>query len=379
MELSFSPSSFFHFPLMAHLGFPVFASLLALLLSCGALCSQEFGGARGTFQEIAKRYEVQEQSPAPGWALRKDKPLFQIAWLSDMHITSLEKREYHRKLLKQIREDLKPVAVLFSGDNWGMGADDAERSRGFRQFLEQSLGKEGEEDSVEAIAIPGDNWPLEAAFASRQFAFTLGGFRFVAFAPDCGGRANGCTLHARESLQWLEEELRRAAVAGQPVIYIQHEPLLPPSTLDAPEVSGMLDKAPQAFLALAGHMHLDLEFTKGHWRQWICPSSGHSHRPGFRLLSFYPDCVVSQAWEESPDPDDGGRYRPVPKYLRAPVPVRCRNGLFAVEAYDAVDVSRREHNPYREDLELDAEVERVTRAMVDYALQYVVQQARKKK
>lgn len=364
---------------MAHLEFRALSALFAFFLSCGALYSQEFGGARGTFLEIAKRYEVAEQRPVPGWALRKDKPLFQIAWLSDMHITSPEKREYHRALLQQIREDLKPVAVLFSGDNWGMGADGAERSRGFRQFLDQCLGTEGGQDRVEAIAIPGDNWPLETAFASRQFAFTLGGFRFVAFAPDRGGKANGCTLHAQESLQWLEEELERAGTAGQPVIYIQHEPLLPPATLDAPEISMMLDKSPQAFLALGGHFHLDLEFTKGHWRQWICPSSGHSHRPGFRLLSFYPDCVVSQAWEESAAPEDKGRYRPVPKYLRAPIPVRFRSGLHAVESCDAVDVSRREGNPYREDPDLDAEVEQVTGAMVDYALRHAVQQSRRKK
>ena len=357
-------------------GFLLFA---AFSFFAGALCGQELGGARGTFLEIAKRYEVAEQHPAPAWTHRKDKPLFRIAWLSDMHITTPEGMERHKKLLTQIRKDLKPVAVFFTGDSWGIGADDAERSKTFRQFLDLCLGKKGEKGYVKAVAIPGDNWPsgFETAFASRQVAFTLGGFRFIAFAPDRGGKKNGCTLHSQDSLRWLEDELNYAAISDQPVIYIQHEPLLPPSTLDAPKIAMMLDKAPQVFLALGGHLHLDLEFTNGHWRQWVCPSSGHSHRPGFKLLSFYPDCVIAQAWEE--DPKEKGEFRAVSKYLRAPIPLQCRGDLFSVKTYDPEDVSRRAHLPYLEDPDLDAEVDLVTNAMVDYALRYVIQRYRDKK
>ena len=357
-------------------GFLLFA---AFSLFAGALYSQELGGARGTFLEIAKRYEVAEQHPAPVWTHRKDKPLFRMAWLSDMHITTPEGMERHKKLLTKIRKELKPVAVIFSGDNWGIGLDGVERSRTFRQFLDLCLGKKDEKGFVKAIVIPGDNWAsgFETAFASRQVAFTLGGFRFIAFAPDRGGKKNGCTLHSRESLQWLEDELSYAAISDQPVIYIQHEPLLPPSTLDAPKISMMLDKAPQAFLALGGHLHLDLEFTKGHWRQWVCPSSGKSHRPGFKLLSFYPDCVIAQAWEE--DPEEPGEFRAVSKYLRAPIPLQCRSDLSSVKTYDPEDVSRRAHISYQEDPDLDAEVDLVTNAMVDYALRYVIQRSRDKK
>ncbi len=364
---------------MCHSEFRFFAFLSALFLFAGVLSSQELGGARGTFLEIAKRYEVAEQHPAPAWSHRKDKPLFRMAWFSDMHITSPEGMEYHRKILAKIRKELKPVAVIFSGDNWGIGVDGAERSRTFRLFLNQCLGTPGEKGFVKAIVLPGDNWApgFETAFSSRQVAFSLGGFRFIAFAPDRGGKKNGCTLHSQESLQWLEDELNYAAISDQPVIYIQHEPLLPPSTLDAPKISMMLDKAPQAFLALGGHLHLDLEFIKGHWRQWVCPSSGISHRPGFKMLSFYPDCVIAQAWEE--DPEKKGEYRPVPKYLRAPIPLQCRSGLVSVKTYNPEDVSRRAHLSYQEDLDLDVQVDLVTNTMVDYALRYVIQRTRGKK
>lgn len=335
------------------------------LLGAPSVPAQELGEARQGFFEMAKKYEIQAQEPAPAWALRRDMPLFRLAWLSDTHVENAASQEALRGILTQIREEIQPLAVLFTGDNWGWGKTGPQRQWAFRQFLEETLGEE-----LPAVVLPGDNWPqgFEEVFGASKFAFSLGGFRFIAAAPDAAGSANGCSLHDPETLQWLKAELE--AAGERPVIYLQHEPVQPPSTLDAPKVAALLDRTPQVFLALGGHFHLNLEFARGHWRQWIAPSTGRSHRPAFKVLSFYSDCVISQDWEE----DGEGTYRPVSKFLRAIVPPRLREGLHPVRAFQREELSQLPPAPLRKEPELDAHAPELTRTLMAFALRYALQQ-----
>ena len=82
------------------------AAAIAMLLASVCLApAQELGANRAAFFEMAKRYEVKATDEPPVWALRRDRPLFRLAWLSDLHIDSQERLEYHRRLLAQIRQD----------------------------------------------------------------------------------------------------------------------------------------------------------------------------------------------------------------------------------------------------------------------------------
>ncbi len=340
-------------------------SLLATLLL--SLSAQELGEARQGFFELAKRYEVKLQDPAPVWALRRDRPLFQLAWLSDTHVENAATRDALRDILRQIRAEICPVAVLVTGDNWGWGKEPVARQKAFQDFLQQTLGEE-----LPAIVLPGDNWPqgFHQVFGASKFAFTLGGFRFVAAAADSAGKANGCSLHDPETLLWLQKELETAG--HRPVIYLQHEPVEPPSTLDAPKISALLDAMPQAFLALGGHFHLNLEFVHGHWRQWVAPSTGRSHRPAFKVLSFYPDCVIAQDWEQTPE----GPYQPVSKFLRAEIPEAYREGLHFVRSFQPRDYASLPPAPLRQDSSLDAQSPELTRTLMQFALRYALRQGR---
>ncbi len=341
--------------------------LLALATALLPLAAQELGEARQGFFEMAKRYEVKYQDPAPPWALRRDRPLFQLAWLSDTHVENAAGRDSLQAILQQIRTEVCPMAVLFTGDNWGWGKDGVSRQRAFQDFLRQTLG-----DDLPAIVLPGDNWPqgFHQVFGSSKFAFTLGGFRFVAAAADAAGKSNGCSLHDPETLQWLQKELKAAGT--RPVIYLQHEPVEPPSTLDAPQISALLSQTPQVFLALGGHFHLNLEFLHGHWRQWVAPSTGRSHRPAFKVLRFYSDCVIAQDWEQTPE----GPYQPVSKFLRAEIPEPYQDGLRLVTSFQQEELSTLPPAPLREDSTLDAQSPELTRRLMQFALRYALSQGK---
>ncbi len=331
--------------------------------------AQELGANRGTFTEMAKRFEIKPRTEIPKWANPKETPLFRLVWLSDMHITNTAKKEYHHRLIQQIKSEIKPIALLITGDSWGIGADGIARQRAFREFLNAACGND-----LPRIVLPGDNWPAGFAgvFGPSKFAFTLGGYRFICASMDRGGKSNGCSLYEADTLEWLKAQF--AAAGDKPVIFVQHEPIEPPMTLDAPKVATMMDDTPTAFLALAGHVHLNLEFTRGHWRQWLAPSTGHSHCPAFKVLNFYRFGVVSQDWEEGAD----GKYHPVDKWLCAPVPKEHRKGLIPVTEYHREEYEMMPARVFQFDASLDSQSEALTQKLMQYALQYALKSAIKK-
>lgn len=338
------------------------AVAIAMLLASVCLApAQELGANRAAFFEMAKRYEVKATDEPPVWALRRDRPLFRLAWLSDLHIDSQERLEYHRRLLAQIRQDVHPTAVLVTGDNIGLGNNPVQRLNVLKSLLSTTLGED-----ISSIVLPGDNWPqgYDQVFGSTKFAFTLGGVRFICASQDAAGRTNGCSIYSPETLAWLNRQF--ATAGNRPVVFVQHEPIEPPSTLDAPKVASLMDRTPQAFLALGGHFHLNLEFKHGHWRQWVAPSTGHSHRPAFKELRFYSDCVISQDWEEG----DDGTYRPVNKFLRADIPEECRENLLVVRRFSMEEPSLMPPRPFVSDPGLDARAEELTSRLMRFALQY---------
>lgn len=340
-----------------------FAILAFLLFLSYGLSAQDLGGRRDQFFEMAKRFELQVQTPAPTWALRRDEPLFRIAWLSDMHIQDAAGVELHRKLLQHLVAATHPLALLVTGDSWGMpNQSPVERQRRFREFL-RSVAPD-----TPAIVLPGDNWPqgFEEVFGPSKFAFTLGGFRFICAAVDVAGRANGCSLYDEETLDWIEKEV---SSAKRLVIFLQHEPIEPPCTLDAPRVAAILDKSPNAFLALGGHLHLDLAFTRGHWQQWIAPSTGRSHRPACKVLTFYNDAVIAQDWEYQPQTKS---WQPVSKFLRARVPKALRDLPEYPDGFAPQDRTELPARAIRFDASLDARQQELTQRLLQFALQFVM-------
>lgn len=320
--------------------------LLNLLCAFSALLCAQQGDKFDTAKafEFAKRYENKAVDAVPQWARRDDAPLFRIAWLSDMHILDEASADLNRQACRAIRETIRPDAVFITGDNswitsgpiWRRycsapaldGQPPAIRNqRFFQEFLRLEL------PGIKCHVIPGDNWHqgFATVFGSDKFAFSWSGFRFVFAAPDSSGNENGCALMNDATFKWLEQELRQHA--NEPVVYIQHEPLVPPTILENDRILAMLEASHNVVGILSGHLHLDLDFpVAGGGRQWCAPAIGRSHRPGFKVLSFYPDMILAESHEWQPQEKS---FAKVMKFQHIDIPGHLRNATAAGKRRDA--------------------------------------------
>ncbi len=255
--------------------------------------------------ETAKSFEVKALPEPPPWATTAAPALFQVGWLTDLHITSEESLALVKAACNKLRDELKPEVTFITGDNCGLpekllplSSDKnipLRRQKWLQEFLEQELARP-------YIIIPGDNWPgeFESVFGSDKQSFAFAGFQFIFASLDnqASGK-EGCLTFTEQSWQWLEKEFQQNA--AMPCIFILHEPVYPPGFLEAPRLARLFAAHPQMLLALGGHLHLDLEFCRQSWTQWCGPALGRSHRPAFKWLSFYPQRIVmnSYEWQES--------------------------------------------------------------------------------
>lgn len=348
------------------------AAIFIALAFVIAFNAQDFGANRSAITELARKFELREQTPPPEWSQRKDAPLFQIAWISDMHIENQSTAEFNASILLQIRQLIHPVALLVSGDSWGMGATPTERQQSLKDFLKACL-----KDEIHAIVIPGDNWPqgYDTVFGANKFAFTLGGFRFICAAMDAAGSTNGCSRFADDTMEWLKNQF--AAAQNSPIIYVQHEPVEPPLTLSAPEVAKLLDQTPNAILALAGHVHLDLAFSHRHWQQWICPTTMKAARQTtiFKVLSFYNDAVICQNWERNNTSTDQN-FAPANKFLMAKIPAGLQAELHSVTKFSMDDYTAMPPRPIAYEPSLDANAKALTQRITQFAMDFALKNTR---
>ena len=146
------------------------------------------------YYDLAKQFEVREMAAPPKWAMRKESPLFQIAWLTDQHITDVDSTKISHNAFRYICDVVQPAAVVITGDNIGTnprGFKNAtptlQRQRDFQTMLKKSLGE------TPYWVIPGDNWPkdFDKVFGATHYSFDLGGFHFIFNTVDVTGQSNG--------------------------------------------------------------------------------------------------------------------------------------------------------------------------------------------
>jgi hypothetical protein len=223
--------------------------------------------------------------------------------------------------LEQIGSVLKPDAVFITGDNCGMAAapeknnDGVARHSFLKSILDECLPK------IPVRIIPGDNWPagFSKVFGSANRSFSIHGFRFITLAPEIQGTREGCLILSDAQWKWFGAQLD--AAAGVPTFILTHFPLFPASFIDAPRICRRLAGTSVAGV-LSGHLHLDLTGAiNGQCTQWMAPAVGRSHRPGFKILSFYRDAVIAAAHEW--DAEAGG-FVPVNKFLQILLPEKLK-------------------------------------------------------
>ncbi len=288
-------------------------------------------------QQLMQAFEIKPLKQRPAWAPADRPALFTFAWLSDMHLHP-GRFEAAQKALHMIRDELKPRFVVITGDNNAHAEPGDEshalrRQRFFKAFLDEHL-------QLPYAVIPGDNWPyeFEKVFGPSQYSFDCGGLHLQFLSLDrADHRTEGLAIYNDETWQWIEQDLQRNR--DRPTIVLQHEPILPPTFLDAGRLRRLLDRYPNVLAGLHGHMHHDLESLTGGRPYLMCPALGPGQRPGFKLVSVHRHALIVETYEyDKPN----ARFVHASKWQKIDVPKALRAKLFAPAApfervaYDAV-------------------------------------------
>lgn len=238
-----------------------------------------------------------EDRPAPG----EPAPLFSFAWVSDLHLDP-GRIDLARAAFGHIDRELSPDFVLFTGDDNAIPAPpedpsrpepvDFRRQRFLAAFLREHL-------RAPAVLIPGDNWPggFEEVFGSAQRSFDRGGLHFLLLSPDRSCRrpgAEGLSVFDPDTWAWILKDLE--ANRGKPTIVAVHEPVHPPSFLDAPRLKKLLAGHPQVVAVLQGHLHLGLHFSADGKAYVTAPALGPARTPAFKEVAVFEDRLVLRTW-----------------------------------------------------------------------------------
>jgi hypothetical protein len=299
-----------------------------LFLFFAGLCQCFAQNALGSLFQAAKQLEIRPMIEKPTWAEPETAPLFTVAWLSDLHLTDAASENLVRAACQLIREQLKPDLTFITGDNCGLPEsklhEHPEKSLGWRRHLWLKSFLQ-EELPGGYVLIPGDNWPwdFEKVFGAEKRSFTMAGFQFIFLTPDQQAVGKeGCLIFAEDTLAWLDEQIK--VNQEKPTLLLMHEPIWPPCFLDAPKIRSLANDNAQILGVLGGHIHLDLEFTSKHWKQWCCPAIGRSHNPAFKHLAFHRDQILMTSYEWN---SDKGVFAQAQKWQRIEVPEKYREKL----------------------------------------------------
>ncbi len=264
---------------------------------------------RGLFPQL----EVKERATPPSW-YPPGPVLFRFVQISDVHLNP-HTEPFLRAACAFVNERIEPAFVVVTGDNAGSSTPAAQR--GFRDLLAASL-------KAPWFVIRGDNWPrnFTAVFGSFQWSFDCGGIHLIASGLDVDVENLGIGRFLPESLTWIREDLNRNG--DRPVVYFQHEPIQPPTFLDARRLDRLLESNPNVLLTMSGHLHMDLASRTGRVVHIIAPALGPSSGHGFKVAEVYGDRLVIRTVEYVKK-----RYRYVKKYQRIDIPENLRRTLAA--------------------------------------------------
>jgi hypothetical protein len=318
-------------------------ALLAASTLCAQINAEQADPLRNIF-EMARQFEIPVMTQ-PEWAQRQDKARFRVAWLTDLHATNVASRSLVGAACNAIRDVLKPNFTMITGDNagsyWDLSDEEKKEPVGVRRhlWLKRFLDKEL---ALPYVIVPGDNWPwgFEKVFGASHYSFDFGGWHFHFTSTDKQALGvEGCVSFSAASWEWMESDLAHAA--AKPTLFINHEPLWPPSFLDAPPAAQMIARNPNVLAVLSGHLHLDLEFQRKGWRQFVAPAIGRSHRPGFKMLNFYPDCLIIESYEWQ---EDKQSFQQVAKWQQLQLPEKY-HAVLAGPAIDGFKPENRREMP----------------------------------
>lgn len=281
---------------------------------------------------------------APAWLPDEDAFCYRVAWTSDFHLDR-SREAWISYALDYIDRFVQPHFVLITGDNSVLlpptesraapstGPQEPKSLR-LQRFLKSYLA---EHLNAPYVILPGDNWPgdFHRVFGPRQSAFNCGGIRWVLLAPDrtchAAGR-EGLNVFDEDTFMWLRHNLQEHR--HRPIVVVSHEPISPPTFLDAPQLARLFDEFPQVVLGLHGHLHRDLAVSSGRRVHLVCRALGPGPEPGFKVIDVYRSMVVIRTIARQSTGEEGNNDASPPVlsvrrgWQRIELPERLREAVF---------------------------------------------------
>lgn len=266
--------------------------------ACGALLLWTAGrGASGSGTADTRAEPDNASNAAPLWS---------FAWVTDMHLDS-SRLEYMSEAFRQLRTEWNPHFVLITGDNNAHPAPPLDsdrfeplglrRQRFLQTFLDEHL-------RLPYAIIPGDNWPhdFDQVFGPKQYSFDCGGLHFLLLAPDRiyqGPKLEGLSAFDESTQDWIVRDLDRNR--HRPTIVAIHEPVFPPTFLDAWRLYQIIARYPNVVAVLQGHLHRDMEYRRQGTAYLVGPSLGMPPTRSMKLVDVHTDRLVVKtlAYNES--------------------------------------------------------------------------------
>ncbi|MHC4829096.1 MAG: metallophosphoesterase family protein [Planctomycetota bacterium] len=284
---------------------PVFAwAVVTLGMGAAPAVAQDdpFDTAFRIGRDVLEALEVRPLDEAPAWAERDEEPLMTFVQFADIHHTARREPELLRAI-DFVNQELRPDWVVLTGDN--ISRPSIEHHAHLKALLDKRL-------SAPSRVIQGDNDSLEftSVFGTSDWAFSAAGVRFYGLAIDADVMSKGIGYFKSDTVSWLREDLE--AHKKMPAVVFLHEPVAPPSFLDAPRLRMVLRLAGNVEAVIAGHIHYDLE------EEWLgmthitAPALGPSRGHGVKEYRLYADGFVVRTYEVGED----GQYAFANKWQR---------------------------------------------------------------
>ena len=177
------------------------------------------------------------------------------------------------------------------------------------------------------MVLPGDNWPqgFERVFGPAQQSFDYGGLHFLLTAPDRsyhGKGLEGLSVFDERTWQWMRRDLEKNR--DRPVVVALHEPIFPPTFLEATRLRGLLKDYPNVIAVLQGHLHADMDLRADGRAYLVAPALGPGHPPAMKHVLVYRHALIVRTVEYDATADG---FRLVAKWQKIDVPERLRARL----------------------------------------------------
>ncbi len=100
----------------------------------------------------------------------------------------------------------------------------------------------------------------------------------------------GLSVFDKTTWDWMRQDLERHHQT--PTIVVLHEPIYPPTFLDAPPLRALVEHYPSVVAVLQGHLHVDMDRRCHGVAYLVAPALGKLPAKAMKMVQVYPRGLV---------------------------------------------------------------------------------------